>query len=75
MSKELEEIKKHQEEIKKLSSAAIEALLVDRKKIDAQLEELGYFSKSSKSGKRAPKKCSKCGTVGHTARTCPQAKK
>jgi formamidopyrimidine-DNA glycosylase len=75
MSKELEKINDLKEEIEKLRQPAIEALLVQKKELDVQLEELGYSAKSAKLGKRAPKKCSICGTLGHTARTCPQGKR
>ena len=71
----IEEVKRLKEQYEKAIQPAIEALLSQRKIIDGQLEELGYCSKSSDSRKRAPKKCRVCGNPGHTARTCPQAKK
>ena len=71
----IEEVKKLKEQYENAKRPAVEALLVQRKAIDAQLEELGYFSKSSEPRKRAPKKCRTCGNTGHTARTCPQSKK
>ena len=71
----IEEVKRLKEEYERAKQPAIEALLVEKKRIDDQLEELGYFSKSSDFRKRAPKKCRLCGNTGHTSRTCPQAKK
>ena len=71
----IEEVKRLKEEYERAKQPAIEALLAEKKRIDDQLEELGYYSKSSDSRKRAPKKCRLCGNTGHTARTCPQAKK
>jgi len=71
----IEEVKRLKEEYEKAKQPAIEALLGQKKIIDEQLEELGYCVKSSDSRKRAPKKCRLCGNTGHTARTCPQAKK
>ena len=68
----IDEVKRLKEQYEKAKQPAIEALLVQRKAIDAQLEELGY---SSESRKRAPRKCRTCGSLGHTARTCPQSKK
>jgi len=75
MNEAIEKVKKLREEYENAKQPAIEALLAQRKTIDEQLEELGYFCKSSDSRKRAPKKCRLCGNTGHTARTCPQAKK
>jgi len=71
----IEEVKRLKEEYEKAKQPAIDALLAEKKRIDDQLEELGYCCKSSDSRKRAPKKCRLCGNTGHTARTCPQAKK
>ena len=67
----IEEVKRLKEQYERAKQPAIEALLKQKKTIDGQLEELGYFARSSK---RAPKKCRVCGNSGHTARTCPQAK-
>jgi len=75
MTGAIEEVKRLKEEYEKAKQPAIEALLAQKKAIDEQLEELGYFSKSSDIRKRAPKKCRLCGNTGHTSRTCPQAKK
>ena len=75
MNEAIEKVKKLREEYENAKQPAIEALLAQRKTIDEQLEELGYCAKSSDSRKRAPKKCRLCGNTGHTARTCPQAKK
>jgi len=75
MNSAIDEVKRLKEEYEKAKQPAIEALLAQKKTIDEQLEELGYFTKSSDSRKRAPKKCRLCGNTGHTARTCPQAKK
>jgi len=71
----IDEVKRLKEEYERAKQPAIEALLTEKRRIDDQLEELGYFCKSSDSRKRAPKKCRLCGNTGHTARTCPQAKK
>ena len=71
----IEEVRRLREELERAKQPAIEALLVQKKTIDEQLEELGYCVKSSDPRKRAPKKCRLCGNTGHTARTCPQAKK
>ena len=75
MTSAIEEVRRLKEELERAKQPAIEALLAQKKTIDEQLEELGYFSKSSELRKRAPKKCRLCGNTGHTARTCPQAKK
>jgi hypothetical protein len=71
----IEEVKRLKEEYEKAKQPAIEALLAQKKIIDEQLEDLGYFAKSSDPRKRAPKKCRICGNTGHTSRTCPQADK
>ena len=75
MTSAIEEVRRLREELERAKQPAIEALLAQKKTIDEQLEELGYFAKSSEFRKRAPKKCRLCGNTGHTARTCPQAKK
>jgi len=75
MTSAIEEVRRLREELEKAKQPAIEALLAEKKRIDGELEELGYFSKSSDARKRAPKKCRLCGNTGHTSRTCPQAKK
>ena len=75
MIREIEEVKRLREEYEKAKQPAIEALLAQRKAIDEQLEDLGFSTRSSDIRKRAPKKCRLCGNTGHTARTCPQAKK
>ena len=67
----IEEIKRLKEQYERAKQPAIDALLKQKKEIDAQLEELGHGAKSSK---RAPKKCRICGNPGHTARTCPANK-
>ena len=75
MTSAIEEVRRLKEELEKAKQPAIEALLAEKKRIDGELEELGYCCKSSDARKRAPKKCRLCGNTGHTARTCPQAKK
>ena len=75
MAEAIEEVKRLKEAYEKAKQPAIDALLVQKKMIDEQLEELGYLCKSSDTRKRAPKKCRLCGNTGHTSRTCPQAKK
>ena len=75
MIQEIEVVKRLREEYEKAKQPAIDALLAQRKTIDEQLEELGFCTKTADSRKRAPKKCRLCGNTGHTARTCPQAKK
>jgi hypothetical protein len=75
MSTAIEEVRRLKDELERAKQPAIEALLAEKKRIDGELEELGYLAKSSDFRKRAPKKCRLCGNTGHTARTCPQAKK
>lgn len=75
MSSAIEEVRRLKEELERAKQPAIEALLAEKKRIEGELEELGYGAKSSEFRKRAPKKCRICGNTGHTARTCPQAKK
>jgi hypothetical protein len=73
MSGAIDEVKRLKEAYERAKQPAIDALLAQKKKIDEQLAELGHCDKPSP--KRAPKKCRVCGNTGHTARTCPQAKK
>ena len=71
----LEEIKKLKDLYEKAKQPAIQTLLNQKKAIDDQLEELGYFAKTSGYRKSAPRKCRACGNTGHTARNCPQVKR
>ena len=75
MNNAIDEVKRLKEQYEQAKQPAIDALLAQRKAIDEQLEELGHSCKSPDARKRAPKKCRFCGNTGHTARTCPQAKK
>ena len=75
MIEAIEKVKRLRDEYESAKQPAIEALLAQKRVIDDQLEELGYYTKASDFRKRAPKKCRICGNTGHTSRTCPQAKK